>query len=59
MVIKTFECPLCDNVVELEKEMNDVSKPRCEYCGIEMKRSFDMQVSRPAGDNNGFYGVGK
>lgn len=59
MVIKTFECPMCGNIVELEKEMNDVSKPYCEHCESKMERVFNMQVSRPSGDNKGFYGVGK
>ena len=56
MVIKTFECPECKEVKDIEMEMS-CKTAVCDKCGVEMNRVFNASFIRPSGDGNGFYGV--
>lgn len=56
MVIKTFECPECHEVKDIEMEMN-CKTAECEKCKVPMNRIFNSSFIRPSGDGKGFYGV--
>lgn len=57
MVIKTFECPECKKVHEVEMSMNE-TKANCPDCKCEMNRIYNPCIIRPSADGNGFYGTG-
>lgn len=58
MVTKTFECPVCQKVQDIEMDMNEKAA-ECPDCHVQMTRIFNMAIARPGADNKGFYGIDK
>lgn len=58
MVIKTFKCGACNQVYDMEMDMN-VKDADCPKCGEPMSRIFNSQLIRPGADSKGFYGIDK
>lgn len=58
MVTKTFECPKCNEIYDIQMEMNQKAA-RCPKCNSDMNRIFNSQCIRPGADGKGFYGIDK
>lgn len=57
-VKKDFKCTDCNEVYEMELPMEQ-TKCACPKCGKDMQRIYSVSISRPQGDNSGFYGIDK
>lgn len=53
MVVKTYKCPVCKKIYEIEKDMNDTKEEKCPVCKNVLERVYVFTASHITGGYDG------